>query len=280
MSLTRLVARFGTENKLLLFLLSFVEMFVFLGLSVAYVLIVALIHFLFAGPSLAAETPFFDVGAWLAVLPWWMYLLLALGYLGLVIIYWAPGDEQYSAVELWAFTTFLVLLLAALGIGYRKEIAQGWFGMAAADANLYFGVWTALWFVLRVAVGTLGLVTGLAVLVSCHGTALWLGARLLTRSPEATFWRSVPASVLAAVGGIVVALVVYFLAAMLGMTGRYTSVAAGLAGLVSGLLAAWWIIHDVFRIPFVKAILAALPMFACDAILVGIAYAALSMIRA
>jgi len=279
MSLTRLVVRSGTEDKRLVFLSTFIEMFVFLGLSLAYVLIVAFTHFLLVRHSLPAKPALFDVGAWLASVSWWMYALLALPYLGLVIIYWAPGDEPYSAVELWAFTTFLVLLLAALAIGYRKAIAQGWFGMDAAKADHYLEGW----FVLKRGLVLGGLILRIAALsaalVLSHGASLWAGARLVAGSPEATFRRSIPTSVLVAAGGTIVAMVVYFLAAILGLAGRFTGLGAGLAGLGSGLLATWWIIHDVFKISFFKAILAGLPMFAWDAILVGIAFAALPAIK-
>ncbi len=53
-------------------------------------------------------------GAWAAVLPVWMWVVQVLAYAGLVVIYWAPGDEGLNKAELRGLMMFIFLAVAAL----------------------------------------------------------------------------------------------------------------------------------------------------------------------
>ena len=68
--------------------------------------------------GVSAELPrWCDLRGWMALLPAWMYTILGTGYLGLITIYWLPGDEPQNRTEVRAFAIFV---LAGLAVG-------GWF---------------------------------------------------------------------------------------------------------------------------------------------------------
>ena len=51
-------------------------------------------------------------GSWLTTTPAWMWIIAAVGYVLLVTLYWAPGDQQLDDTELRAFGVFVVVVLA------------------------------------------------------------------------------------------------------------------------------------------------------------------------
>ena len=125
MSLTR---RLGVQNPLL----SFVEILVFFRvISWAYFALIGLMYALFSGHigqvsgSMVAMWNFpLGLGSWFAVVPIWMWILMGLGYLLLITIYWAPGEEAVSESELKGFVLFVLIGLLAGGI-YIQMKYQG-----------------------------------------------------------------------------------------------------------------------------------------------------------
>jgi len=117
MSLTR---RLGVKNAVV----SFVEILVFFRvISWAYFALICLMYALFSGQigrvtgSMVAMWTFpLGLGAWFDVVPIWMWILVGLGYLLLIKIYWAPGDEAANESELKGFVLFALLGLVAGGI--------------------------------------------------------------------------------------------------------------------------------------------------------------------
>jgi len=50
---------------------------------------------------------------WLGALPVWMWIVDGVGYLGLVTLYWVPGDDAVNQTERRAFALFLLIALVA-----------------------------------------------------------------------------------------------------------------------------------------------------------------------
>jgi len=50
---------------------------------------------------------------WLGALPVWVWIVDGVGYLGLVTLYWVPGDEAVNQTERRAFALFLLIALVA-----------------------------------------------------------------------------------------------------------------------------------------------------------------------
>jgi len=117
MSLTR---RLGVHNALL----SFVEILVFFRvISWAYFALIGLMYALFSGQvgrvsgSMVAMWNFpVGLSSWFVVVPVWMWILMGLGYLLLITIYWAPGEEATSQSELKGFVLFVLVGLVVGGI--------------------------------------------------------------------------------------------------------------------------------------------------------------------
>ena len=69
-----------------------------------------------------------NLGAWAGILPAWMWIVEGLGYLFLVTIYWAPGEDSVNASELRGFVIFVIVALAVLAVwlqmhGYLSQLA-------------------------------------------------------------------------------------------------------------------------------------------------------------
>jgi hypothetical protein len=117
MSLTR---KLGVQNPLL----SFVEILVFFRvISWAYFALIGLMYALFSGQigrvsgSMVAMWNFpVGLSSWFGVVPVWMWILMGLGYLLLITIYWAPGEAATSQSELRGFVLFVLVGLVAGGI--------------------------------------------------------------------------------------------------------------------------------------------------------------------
>ena len=108
-----LMAVFGFRSKIL----SFIEVIFFFALSYLFLLGLSAVYGGAAGRAgeVVRHYAWYDLLAWLRILPAWMYVVEAVGYLGLITIYWSPGDEAQNRNEVLAFALFLLALLAIGG---------------------------------------------------------------------------------------------------------------------------------------------------------------------
>ena len=102
-------------------LASFVEMiFFFCVLTSAYFLGAAGLYLVVTGGFGSIEpAPFHEMFSLVTALPLWAILLLGLGYLLLIVFYWAPGEKQDCEVELRGLVLFLVVALIAAGVALQ-----------------------------------------------------------------------------------------------------------------------------------------------------------------
>lgn len=107
---------------------SFLEMILFCGICYLFLLGVTFLYAAIAGQA-RAVVPWYSPVGWAAVLPAWMYAVQAVGLLGLITIYWSPGDEQQNRNEVLAFAIFLLLAAALAGWGISR-----WWTRHAAQA--------------------------------------------------------------------------------------------------------------------------------------------------
>jgi hypothetical protein len=81
-----------------------------------------------------------NLGAWLGILPAWMWILEGLGYLLVITIYWAPGDQGLDETELRGFVVFLVTALVAVAVwlqmrGYLSQLAGIFWGIMTSSGG-------------------------------------------------------------------------------------------------------------------------------------------------
>ena len=64
-----------------------------------------------------------SLGRWAGILPVWMWALELIGYLLLVTIYWAPGEERVDRAELGGLMIFLVVAVVGglAWVDYRHK---------------------------------------------------------------------------------------------------------------------------------------------------------------
>jgi hypothetical protein len=70
-----------------------------------------------------------SLGAWTGILPAWMWIVEGLGYLFLVTVYWAPGEDSVNTSELRGFVIFVIVALVVLAVwlamhGYLSQLAE------------------------------------------------------------------------------------------------------------------------------------------------------------
>ena len=123
-----ILARIGVRSTLL----SMVEVVFFFGvLTVAYFVGVSTLYVAVtdAGDEpisrlFTSSYPFADLGELLFLVPVWMWFVQVAGYLLLVTIYWAPGDEGINRTEMRALVLTMLLACLAAGIRFHRTVAQ------------------------------------------------------------------------------------------------------------------------------------------------------------
>ena len=123
-----ILARIGVRSTLL----SMVEVVFFFGvLTVAYFVGVSTLYVAVtdAGDEsisrlFTSSYPFADLGEMLLLVPAWMWFVQVAGYLLLVTIYWAPGDEGINRTEIRALVLTMVLACLVAGIYFHHTVAQ------------------------------------------------------------------------------------------------------------------------------------------------------------
>lgn len=139
-----ILKRLGVHNAIL----SFVEIaFFFLVMTGLYFGVLSAIYAVAA--KAAGKVTFWmvvmplapgNLGAWLGMLPAWMWILEGLGYLLLVTIYWAPGDQRVDESEMRGFVIFVVAALAAVAVwlqmhGYLSQLAGTFWGIMTSSGG-------------------------------------------------------------------------------------------------------------------------------------------------
>ena len=102
-------------------LLSLLEIAVFFFIITPLYFIVPVV--IAAGVSKSVTIPdasFFNLIAWVGCLPVWLEVLVAGGYILLVIFCWVPGDEGTNDSEVRAFTYFALVCLVLGGFLLQK----------------------------------------------------------------------------------------------------------------------------------------------------------------
>lgn len=98
-------------------LIPFAKTAYFWAVTAAYLAGAGALYMVFApAAGWAQPSAALDVGALLVGIPVWQHALIVVGYLLLITVYWAPGDEQAGTIELRGFTAFLILAAAVAGL--------------------------------------------------------------------------------------------------------------------------------------------------------------------
>lgn len=95
------------------------------------------------------------------------------------------------------------------------------------------------------------------------GALLFVGGRYIAKSSRATYWWSVLTYVVSVIGGMISHIVCIVIGAVISsmVESPAPGILLGLIGLIVGLLVTWLIIKSMFEVSFGKAILAWLPAF-------------------
>ena len=123
-----ILARTGIRSTLL----STVEVVFFFGvLTVAYFVGVSTLYVAVTDVGdesisrlFTSSYPFADLGELLFLVPVWMWFVQVAGYLLLVTIYWAPGDEGINRTEMRALVLTMVLACLVAGICFHRTVAH------------------------------------------------------------------------------------------------------------------------------------------------------------
>jgi len=157
----------------------------------------------------------------------WMHVVAAVGYLGILMFYWAPADEDTNRVELRAFTVFLVL--------------------AALAAALY----------VELKWGQLSALTGIKVRFIAAAMLVWLGAKVCAELPDATYERCFVAHLAFATVGICLSVTAGLIARAVfdALFGPVTGAAAAVVALTLIALHMMWLsIAEILQTSYRKAI--------------------------
>jgi len=95
------------------------------------------------------------------------------------------------------------------------------------------------------------------------GALLFVGGRYIAKSSRATYWWSVLTYVVSVIGGVISHIICIVIGAVISSMVKSPApgILLGLIGLIVGLFVTWLIIKSMFQVSFGKAILAWLPAF-------------------
>ncbi len=111
-------------------ILAFIEMLLFFSVvSALYFFIVPAVYFALVALIQWRQATLAHVQApwtWLGQLPIWMTIITGAGYVGLVALYWSPGDRRLDKAELLAGLILLCAAVVGVAIWQWDAVSALW----------------------------------------------------------------------------------------------------------------------------------------------------------